>query len=346
MGGDFGFKKSGNDLIVVASKASALVTAGAVEVGVTEASLALLLPADLDAQDQVVLLFMLAGLAAGGMVTTLFDLRAALAPFQSPSFVPTMGNLHDGHLDLVRQAVPLGDVTVASIFVNRLQFGPNEDFDTYPRTLQADCEKLAAAGCNVVFAPNERDLYPQPQTFTVAPDQALANILEGHFRPGFFTGVSTVVMKLFMSVFAGKARGVAVFGKKDYQQLMVIRQMVRQFALPIEIVGVDTCRAEDGLALSSRNGYLSEAERAEAVQLSLALRALGRDALAAADALSSHLPALETRAMETLRLRGWQPDYMTVRRREDLQAPHAGDTLVVLGAARLGNTRLIDNIEV
>lgn len=280
------------------------------------------------------------------VVHTLADLRAALAGTQRPAFVPTMGNLHEGHLRLVREATQRGDKTVASIFVNRLQFLPHEDFDSYPRTLEADCAKLQAAGCDLVFAPKESELYPEPQTVKVHADPALADILEGEFRPGFFTGVSTVVMKLFMAVFAGKPQGVAVFGKKDYQQLMVIRQMVRQFALPIEIVGLETCRAEDGLALSSRNGYLSEAERAEAVQLSLALRALGRDALAAADALASHLPALEARAMEALRQRGWQPDYLTVRRRHDLQAPQAGDALVVLGAARLGKTRLIDNLEI
>ena len=280
------------------------------------------------------------------IVRTLEDLRTALARFHTPAFVPTMGNLHEGHLRLVREAKPRGDVTVASIFVNRLQFLPHEDFDSYPRTFETDCAKLEAQGCDVVFDPRETDLYPEAQTVKVHADPALGDILEGQFRPGFFTGVSTVVMKLFMGVFAGKATGVAVFGKKDYQQLMVIRQMVRQFALPIEIVGVDTCRAEDGLALSSRNGYLSEAERSEAVQLSLALRALGRDALAAADALASHLPALEARAMDALRQRGWQPDYLTIRRRHDLQPPQAGDPLVVLGAARLGQTRLIDNLEI
>jgi len=280
------------------------------------------------------------------IVRTLEDLRAALAGHNKPAFVPTMGNLHEGHLRLVREAQPRGDITVASIFVNRLQFLPHEDFDSYPRTFEADCAKLEANGCDLLFAPRETDLYPEAQTVKVHADPALADILEGQFRPGFFTGVSTVVMKLFMGVFAGMAQGVAVFGKKDYQQLMVIRQMVRQFALPIEIAGIETCRAEDGLALSSRNGYLNEAERVEAVQLSLALRALGRDALAAADALTRHLPALEAKAMDGLRQRGWQPDYLTVRRRHDLQAPQAGDALVVLGAARLGRTRLIDNLEI
>jgi pantoate--beta-alanine ligase len=273
------------------------------------------------------------------------ELRQLLALSPCPAFVPTMGNLHAGHIKLVERAKPLGDCTVVSIFVNRLQFLPHEDFDSYPRTWEADCAKLEAAGCDVVFAPREIDLYPEAQTVKILADPALADMLEGHFRPGFFTGVSTVVMKLFMSVFAGKARGVAVFGKKDYQQLMVIRQMVRQFALPISVVGVETCRAENGLALSSRNGYLSETEQAEAPHLSLALRELGRDALAAANALSTHLPALEGNAMQALSQRGWHPDYLTVRRRHDLQAPQAGDALVVLGAARLGTTRLIDNHE-
>jgi pantoate--beta-alanine ligase len=281
------------------------------------------------------------------IVHTLDELRATLRPFNSPALVPTMGNLHAGHLDLVRTAKPLGDVTVASIFVNRLQFAPHEDFDTYPRTLQADCAQLATAGCDVVFAPSEQEMYPEPQGFKVHPPSELADILEGHFRPGFFTGVCTVVMKLFQSVLSeAKGERFAVFGQKDYQQQMVIRRMVTQFALPITIVSGDTQRAPDGLALSSRNGYLSEAERAEAVQLSLALRSLGRDALAAADGLVRQLPALEQRAMKDLAARGWQPDYMTVRRRADLQVPLAGDPLVVLGAARLGKTRLIDNFEI
>ncbi len=281
------------------------------------------------------------------VVHTIDALREALAPHASPAFVPTMGNLHDGHLDLVKHATTLGDVTVASIFVNRLQFAPHEDFDTYPRTLQADCDKLAAAGCNVVFAPSERDLYPEPQTFTVAPDQALANILEGHFRPGFFTGVCTVVMKLFQCVYA-QAKGPrhALFGKKDYQQLMVVRRMVEQFALPITVVGGETQRAADGLALSSRNGYLSTTERAEAVQLSMALRGLANAAQALPEAgFASALAALEHDAAQALNRRGWRTDYLTVRRRRDLQSPAHGDSLVVLGASRLGATRLIDNLE-
>ena len=286
------------------------------------------------------------------LVHTIEDLRTALRPFNSPAFVPTMGNLHEGHLDLVRTAQPLGDVTVSSIFVNRLQFAPHEDFDTYPRTLQADCDRLEQAGCNIVFAPAEKELYPEAQGYKIQPPADLADILEGHFRPGFFIGVCTVVMKLFQCVFSeAKGPRYALFGKKDYQQQMVIRRMVQQFAMPVEIVAGETQRAADGLALSSRNGYLSEAERAEAVQLSLALRALARDALAAAGAMPEQLEGLEARAMRALALRGWQPDYLTVRRRADLQLPKAADalapqSLVVLGAARLGRTRLIDNFEV
>ena len=271
------------------------------------------------------------------------DLRQALAPYRRPAFVPTMGNLHEGHIALVRQAQPLGDVTVASIFVNRLQFLPHEDFDSYPRTWEADCAKLQAAGCDVLFAPREADLYPEPQTFKVHPDPVLADMLEGHFRPGFFVGVSTVVMKLFACVL-GATGGTAVFGKKDYQQLMVIRHMVRQFALPIDIVAGETCRAADGLALSSRNGYLAPQERQEAVALSQALQRLAQQWLNAPGSGA----ALELQALDALRARGWQPDYLTVRRRADLQPATAADaagTLVALGAARLGSTRLIDNVE-
>ena len=286
------------------------------------------------------------------LVHTIDDLRTALRPFNSPAFVPTMGNLHEGHLDLVRQAQPLGDVTVSSIFVNRLQFAPHEDFDTYPRTLQADCARLEKAGCDIVFAPPEKELYPEPQVYKVQPPSDLADILEGHFRPGFFIGVCTVVMKLFQCVFSeAKGPRYALFGKKDYQQQMVIRRMVHQLGMPVEVIAGETHRAADGLALSSRNGYLSEAERAEAVQLSLALRALARDALAAAGSLPDKRQALEAQAMRSLALRGWQPDYLTVRRRADLQPPSARDAtaasaLVVLGAARLGSTRLIDNFEI
>jgi pantoate--beta-alanine ligase len=271
------------------------------------------------------------------IATTLHELRGLLTAYRKPAFVPTMGNLHDGHLALVQKARALGDVTVASIFVNRLQFLPHEDFDTYPRTWESDCAKLEATGCDVLFAPGEKELYPEPQAYKVRPPAGLADILEGHFRPGFFVGVSTVVMKLFACV----QPRVAVFGKKDYQQLMIIRGMVRQFALPIEIVAGETQRADDGLALSSRNGYLSSAEREEAVQLSLTLRRMAE----AINAGNRDFAAIEARAVETLAARGWMPDYLTVRRRVDLQAPGDGDALVVLGAAKLGATRLIDNLE-
>lgn len=281
------------------------------------------------------------------IVHTIAELREHLSAFQRPAFVPTMGNLHDGHIALVKQAKSLGDVTVSSIFVNRLQFAPHEDFESYPRTLDADAQRLEAAGCNVLFAPREKELYPEPQTYKMHPSSELADILEGHFRPGFFIGVSTVVLKLFSCVFAGKPSGVAAFGKKDYQQVMVVRRMVQQFALPIEIVAGETQRAPDGLALSSRNSYLSPAERQEAVALSQALRALGQAARAAR---AAELPALEAEAMQALARRGWKPDYLTVRRRTDLQPPQGevldAQPLVVLGAAKLGMTRLIDNFEI
>lgn len=281
------------------------------------------------------------------ILRTIAELRAALALNAIRAFVPTMGNLHEGHLDLVRQArtrVPAGQgLVIASIFVNRLQFGPKEDFDTYPRTFERDCEALELAGCDAVFAPEERELYPEPQAFTVQPPAAIANILEGEHRPGFFTGVATVVHKLFNVV----QPQLALFGKKDYQQLLVIRHMVRQMSLPIEIVGVETRRAADGLALSSRNGYLRPEDRQEAGALSLALRQLAQDTRRTIDAGDFNaLPTMEAAAMAALGNRGWRPDYLTVRRRVDLLPPTSRDeALVVLGAAKLGTTRLIDNFE-
>lgn len=271
------------------------------------------------------------------VIHTLAELRQALDGERHTAFVPTMGNLHDGHLSLIELARQRGGPVVASIFVNRLQFAPHEDFDTYPRTLERDCELLAPAGCDIVFAPSERELYPEPQGYKVHPPAELADILEGHFRPGFFTGVCTVVLKLFNCV----QPRTAVFGKKDYQQLMVIRRMVDQLALPIAIVGGETGRAADGLALSSRNGYLSAAERAEAVQLSAALRRIE----AAVSAGRRDWPALESEAMSALAARGWKPDYVAIRHRRDLGAPADGEPLVVLAAAKLGTTRLIDNLE-
>ena len=272
------------------------------------------------------------------VVHTIPELREHLAAFRRPAFVPTMGNLHPGHLELVRMARPLGDVTVASVFVNRLQFLPHEDFDSYPRTLAQDAEKLQSAGCDLLFAPSERDLYPERQVFKVQPDPALADILEGQFRPGFFTGVCTVVMKLFQCV----QPRFAVFGEKDYQQLLVIQQMVRQFAMPIELVPAATFRDADGLALSSRNGYLSASERREAVELSRVLARMAEHARQP----GADLPSIEAAAMATLAQRGWTPDYLALRRKSDLQAPAPGDALIALGAARLGTTRLIDNLAV
>jgi pantoate--beta-alanine ligase len=268
-------------------------------------------------------------------------LRSTLAASPRPVLVPTMGNLHEGHLALVRQAKSIalpGAPVTASIFVNRLQFLPHEDFDRYPRTLESDCAMLKTAGCDVVFAPDEATLYPEPQTFKVTPPAELADILEGHFRPGFFTGVCTVVAKLFNIV----QPGAAVFGKKDYQQSMVIRRMVAQMALPIHIVAGETVRSAEGLALSSRNGYLSDAERIEALRLSRTLRALG-DAWKRGQ---RDVSALETGAMRELAGQGWQPDYVVLRRQRDLGEPIDGEPLVALAAAKLGKTRLIDNHEI
>jgi pantoate--beta-alanine ligase len=280
------------------------------------------------------------------IVHTIAALRERLVEARargSVGFVPTMGNLHQGHLDLARIArAQVGETgtVVASIFVNRLQFAPHEDFDRYPRTLQADTNALATVGCDLVFAPDEHELYPEPQGYKVHPPAELADILEGHFRPGFFIGVATVVHKLFNLV----QPQLAVFGQKDYQQLMIIRRMMAQMALPIDIVAGPTTRADDGLALSSRNGYLSPAERTEAPQLHALLQRMAQRVRAEGVAA---IPTIEADAMDAIRARGWQPDYLTLRRRLDLQPPTSMDEpLVALAAARLGATRLIDNLEV
>ena len=277
------------------------------------------------------------------IVHTIEDLRAQLSGQTRAAFVPTMGNLHEGHLSLMRLARQHGDPVVASIFVNRLQFGPNEDFDKYPRTLQSDCEKLEREGVYVCFAPDENAMYPEPQEYRVAPPHDLADILEGEFRPGFFVGVSTVVLKLF----ACAQPRAAVFGKKDYQQLMIVRRMARQFALPVEIIAAETVRAEDGLALSSRNGYLSGAERAEAPRLYRLLNSI-KERIHQGE--KNVLP-IEKDALKQLQQAGWKPDYIAIRRRSDLKAVTAeqmaaGEPLVVLAAAKLGATRLIDNLEI
>ena len=277
------------------------------------------------------------------IITSIEELRDQMSGQLRTAFVPTMGNLHEGHLSLMRLARRHGDPVVASIFVNRLQFGPNEDFEKYPRTFQSDVEKLEKEGVYVLFAPTEKDLYPEPQEFRVRPPDDLGNTLEGEFRPGFFGGVTTVVLKLLSCV---RPR-VAVFGKKDYQQLMIVRNMCRQFALQTEIIAADTWRADDGLALSSRNMYLTEAERLEAPALYRALNAVATQMRGG----QLDIFQLEHDAMDTLARRGWNPDYISVRRQADLQVPSAGDLaqgapLVVLAAAKLGNTRLIDNLEI
>lgn len=271
---------------------------------------------------------------------TIAATRAALKSAGRIVFVPTMGNLHEGHITLMRQARAHGDTVVASIFVNRLQFRPGEDFDKYPRTFAADCEKLVAAGVDHLFAPSEAELYPQPQRYVVEPPVEHATLLEGEFRPGHFRGVATVVMKLFAIV----QPQAALFGKKDYQQFMVLSAMVREFALPIEIIPGETVRAPDGLALSSRNGYLSASERAEAPRLHRCLAGIAQ-AIRGGD---RDFARQEAAAVAELRAHGWAPDYVTVRKRIDLQSPSEDieTPLVVLAAARLGNTRLIDNLEI
>jgi len=271
--------------------------------------------------------------------TTIESLRAARAQAGRVAFVPTMGNLHEGHIALMQQAGQHADCVIASIFVNRLQFGPSEDFDKYPRTLQADCDKLEAAGVAHLFAPDETVMYPQPQRYHVDPAPAQVSILDGEFRPGHFRGVATVVLKLLNIV----QPDVALFGKKDYQQLMVLSNMVRELALPVDVLPGETVRATDGLALSSRNGYLSATERAEAPLLYQLLTGIA-EAVRSGD---HDFLKLETDAMDLLAARGWKPDYIAIRRRADLQPPiHADDPLVVLAAARLGTTRLIDNLEI
>ncbi len=281
------------------------------------------------------------------IISDIQELRDHLRGQNRASFVPTMGNLHEGHLSLMRLARQHGDPVVASIFVNRLQFGPNEDFDSYPRTMQADIDKLEKEGVYILFAPTERDLYPQPQEYRVDPPQQLGDILEGEFRPGFFKGVCTVVLKLFSCV----QPKVAIFGKKDYQQLMIIRQMAKQFSLPVEIISAETIRAEDGLALSSRNGYLSSAERAEAPELQRLLNVVRMQVLDLKERNIEALNTIEKQAVAQLASRGWQPDYIAIRQQGNLAPSNnenlqAGEPLVILTAAKLGKTRLIDNLEI
>lgn len=272
------------------------------------------------------------------VVKSIDDLRAARVALGPLAFVPTMGNLHAGHVSLLRIAREHARHVAASIFVNRLQFAPTDDFDSYPRTFEDDCDKLRAEGVELLFAPDERVLYPQPQGYIVEPPP-MANDLEGAFRPRFFQGVATVVLKLFNCV----QPEVAVFGKKDYQQLMIVRNMVAQLNLPLTIVGGETVREADGLAMSSRNTYLSATDRTLAPQLQRELRAIATAAIKG----ERDFARLGVEAAERLKHAGWQPDYLSVRRREDLAvAGPKDDNLVVLAAARLGTTRLIDNLEI
>lgn len=271
------------------------------------------------------------------LIRTVAELRARLKAERSIVFVPTMGNLHAGHLALVEQAKAHGKCIVASIFVNRLQFEPGGDFDRYPRTLDNDCKLLERAGCHVVFAPDEHEMYPGPQEIVVSPPE-VAKPLEGEHRANHFQGVVTVVSKLFNIVLPD----AAIFGKKDYQQLRVIRELVKQLNHGIEIVGIDTVREPDGLAMSSRNGYLSKEERSEAVRLARNLRAIEEKVKGGGSGFGN----LEREATADLTAHGWRVDYVAIRNRSRLLPPEPGDReLVVLAAAWLGKTRLIDNLE-
>jgi pantoate--beta-alanine ligase len=274
------------------------------------------------------------------LIHSVTELRAALAGERETAFVPTMGNLHSGHISLIdlvrRSCQQQGGPVVSSIFVNPLQFGAGEDFNRYPRTLEADCAQLEAAGCDIVFAPDVHEMYPEPQTFSVLPP--LANELCGAYRPGHFAGVATVVLKLFNMV----QPRYAAFGKKDYQQLFILKGLVRQFNLPIVILEGETGHADDGLALSSRNGYLSTEERAEAPRLYRVLRAAAQRI----ESGETDLAAIEQAAADELTRSGWRVDYIAVRSQITLLPPAAQETnLVILAAAHLGRTRLIDNIE-
>lgn len=277
-------------------------------------------------------------------VETVAALRAHVRSWQGlrVALVPTMGNLHAGHLSLVAAAQACAERTIVSVFVNPLQFGPQEDFARYPRTLERDARALSQAGCDLLFAPSVREIYPSGEPATRLTVRGLSETLEGSFRPGHFDGVATVVAKLLILA----SPDVAVFGEKDYQQLLIVRRLVADLALPVQIVGAPITRDTDGLALSSRNQYLTAAERSVAPQLhrtladiAVALRAGPRDASARA--------ALERQGIEALTRAGFRADYIAIRAAADLTEPQAADSaLVVLGAAWLGSTRLIDNVRV
>ena len=276
------------------------------------------------------------------IVTTVAELRQRLKKQKSVALVPTMGNLHVGHIRLVELARQHGQCVVVSIFVNPLQFGANEDLASYPRTLEADLAKLKLAGADIVFTPNEREIYPMPQTFTVEPP-AIAHELCGVSRPDHFRGVATVVLKLFNMVFFNTVQpSVAVFGKKDFQQLFIIRELVKQLNLPIEIIAGETVREPDGLATSSRNGYLNPLQRTEAQRLHRALQQVVK----AIESGQRDFSALESQAVQHLIQHGWAVDYISVRSSASLAPATLDDhALVVLSAARQGQIRLIDNLE-
>jgi pantoate--beta-alanine ligase len=276
------------------------------------------------------------------IINTIAELRSVLKSQSNVAFVPTMGNLHAGHIQLVEVAKQHAERVVVSIFVNPLQFGPNEDLASYPRTLEADCEKLKTAGASIVFTPSVKEMYQDfdginlNQTMSITLP-SIANELCGASRPGHFAGVATVVMKLFNMV----QPSIAVFGQKDFQQLFIIKQMVKQFNLPINIIGVDTVREPSGLAMSSRNGYLTDAQRASASQLNSALQSI----IQSVKCGNKDYAQLEQQTKSTLNSQGWLADYISIRSSLTLLLASSTDTnLVVLGAAKLGNTRLIDNL--
>lgn len=271
------------------------------------------------------------------VITSVADLAARLAGERGIAFVPTMGNLHAGHITLVQLARQHGQCVVVSIFVNPLQFGANEDLASYPRTLPADLERLSAAGADVIFVPMETDLYPQPQTIQVEPP-AIANELCGANRPGHFRGVCTVVAKLFNIV----RPSIAVFGRKDFQQWFILREMTQQLNFPVTILAGETVREADGLAMSSRNGYLKPEQRVEAPRLNGALKQV----VTAVQGGRRDFAAIQLQTAQYLTMLGWVVDYIEIRSAVTLApAINEDQQLVVLGAAKLGKTRLIDNIE-
>jgi pantoate--beta-alanine ligase len=287
------------------------------------------------------------------IIQTVSELRKTLKSQASIGFVPTMGNLHAGHIRLVELAKQHAQCVVVSIFVNPLQFGPNEDLANYPRTLEADCEKLKAAGCDIVFTPSVAEIYPAfdgktlVQTMTIQPPP-IANVLCGATRLSHFAGVATVVMKLFNIVFYNTVQpNVAVFGKKDFQQLFIIKEMVKQFNLPIEIIAGETVRETSGLALSSRNSYLTDVQRTSASQLNSTLQSIVNQIKND----NKDFVQLEQQAATQLGKQGWEVDYISIRSSTTLQPASQQDkNLIVLGAAKIinktsGKTRLIDNIE-